>query len=227
MPTLTIPKNWASFTTPSEGQLDAAKESIETFFNITKIGQDNISDDAVHTSNILDGAVTSDKFQLDAVTTVKLSDDAIQSNHLNSNTINASKLSGQFALAKTAGPHYTISGATTSGPPAGYTSILSCSLATDGRPVLVFIGSIGPNPTYIEWTNGAAVVFFRIVRDGYIIYEAGTLFYTDIATNATTPPTALKIDLPAAGGHLYELQVKNPSGIPTGIHNISMAVVEL
>lgn len=77
MSQLSIPKNYAALTTPTEEQLDAIKNAVETFFNITKAGQDNISDAAVTTSKILDSSVVSAHFANGGVDAAAISDNSV------------------------------------------------------------------------------------------------------------------------------------------------------
>ena len=73
MPTLNIPKNYAALTTPTEAQLDAVKNSIETFFNITKVGADNFSTGSFTSATIADGAITAVQVADISITSTKKS----------------------------------------------------------------------------------------------------------------------------------------------------------
>lgn len=74
MPTLDVTKSYADGGILTEDMLDDIAESIETFFNTTKIDYQNIQDLGVRTANINDLAVTAAKIAADAVTTAKILD---------------------------------------------------------------------------------------------------------------------------------------------------------
>lgn len=71
MAILNIPKNYDALTTPTEQQIDAMKEAIETFFNTTKLGSNNFSDGAITAGKIEAGSVITAKVVDEAVTNVK------------------------------------------------------------------------------------------------------------------------------------------------------------
>jgi hypothetical protein len=74
MPTLDVTKSYADGGILTEDMLDDIAESIETFFNTTKIDFANIQDLGVTTAKINDLAVTTAKIANDAVTTIKILD---------------------------------------------------------------------------------------------------------------------------------------------------------
>lgn len=63
MPTLSVTKSYANNTVLTEDMLDDIKDSIETFFNTTKIDGDNIQDSAITTAKIAGTAVTRAKLE--------------------------------------------------------------------------------------------------------------------------------------------------------------------
>lgn len=67
MAILNIPKNYDALTTPTEQQIDAMKEAVETFFNTTKLGANNFSD----------AAITAGKIAADSVITAKVVDASV------------------------------------------------------------------------------------------------------------------------------------------------------
>jgi microcystin-dependent protein len=72
MPTLSTTRNYTDNTTLTEAQLDAAFDSIETFVNTTKLGDDNLAALSVGTDQIQVGAVTTSRIAGDAVTRAKI-----------------------------------------------------------------------------------------------------------------------------------------------------------
>lgn len=61
MPALTVTKSYSDGNVLNESDLDNIKNSLETFFNTTKIDSDNIQDSGVDTDAIADAAITSAK----------------------------------------------------------------------------------------------------------------------------------------------------------------------
>lgn len=72
MAQLVINKQYSDPEAPTAAQLDAAFDSITTFFNITGIGPDNLQLESISTALIQDGTVTETKLGLGAVTENKL-----------------------------------------------------------------------------------------------------------------------------------------------------------
>jgi hypothetical protein len=72
MPTLTVTKNWDDGQVLTEAQLDDIKNSLETFFNTTKINSANIQDGGVSTANLADLAVTVAKIANSTITGAKI-----------------------------------------------------------------------------------------------------------------------------------------------------------
>jgi microcystin-dependent protein len=72
MPTLSVTKSYSDGSVLTEADLDAMKNSLETFFNTTKIDADNIQDSGVTTAKIAASAVTTAKIADANVTTAKL-----------------------------------------------------------------------------------------------------------------------------------------------------------
>lgn len=82
MATLTVTKSYADGEILFEADLDAVKESIETFVNTTKLNDDNIQDSGISSAKLADGAVTAAKLATDSVTTAKLANDAVTADKL-------------------------------------------------------------------------------------------------------------------------------------------------
>jgi microcystin-dependent protein len=74
MPTLAVTKNYADNEILFESDLDTAFESIETFINSTKLGNDNLQANSVDTAQIANNSVSTNKIANDAITTVKILD---------------------------------------------------------------------------------------------------------------------------------------------------------
>lgn len=77
MPQLTVTKTYDDGQVLTEGQLDAAFQSIQTFINVTGLGADNIQDNSIGAAEIQTSSVTESKLASDSVSTVKVQDGAI------------------------------------------------------------------------------------------------------------------------------------------------------
>jgi hypothetical protein len=78
MATLTITKSYADGSVLTQAQLDAFCDSVEVFFNTTKINDDNIQTDGITGSTkILSGSVTAGKIAANAVTAEKIEAGAV------------------------------------------------------------------------------------------------------------------------------------------------------
>jgi hypothetical protein len=70
-------KNWDDGQVLTESQLDDIKNSVETFFNTTKLDSDNIQDGGIDSDAIAALAVTAAKLASSAVETAKINDAAV------------------------------------------------------------------------------------------------------------------------------------------------------
>jgi hypothetical protein len=77
MASLVVNKQYSDPIPPSAGQLDAAFNSVETFFNVIGLGADNITDNAITTNKIEDGAISETKLVANSVTTNELGDASV------------------------------------------------------------------------------------------------------------------------------------------------------
>jgi hypothetical protein len=115
MPVLNITKTYADAALLSSSDLDSFIQSIETFFNTTKLGSDNIADlgilspnlatnsvvpakladGSVETSKLADAGVTAAKFANLEVTTAKLAADAVTPTKFIDEAVTADKFSDE------------------------------------------------------------------------------------------------------------------------------------
>lgn len=77
MPQLQINKQYSDPVPPTASQLDAAYDSIATFFNVTGVGSDNIEDGSISGSKLADNAVTETKILAAAVTTSEFANQSV------------------------------------------------------------------------------------------------------------------------------------------------------
>lgn len=88
MSTLEISRDYSDGEEFTEAQLDAIKSDVETFFNTTGVGDDNIQNAGLTASDKLASlSVSSVKFALGSVTSVKLVDDAVTTAKLATTTV--------------------------------------------------------------------------------------------------------------------------------------------
>lgn len=181
MPALTITKSYSDGAILTEAQLDAAKSSIETWANTTKLDSENIQPAAIGTSLIASSAVTTAKIAAGAVTKAKL---AALGQQVSSSV--ASVSTSSTSLTDATG--------------------LTVTITTTGRPV--FIGLIGTEAytSYVEF-NGTTGMNVAILRDSTV--AANQFFYKSTAGTANVPVTSVShIDSPASGTYTYKIQFK-------------------
>lgn len=149
MPTLTITQSYVADTLLTEAQLDDIKDSIETFFNITKLDEDNIQVGGIISDNLVDGIITDTILEDDAVITAKLVDQSvIKAKLVALGNQESTQTGGAFApLVLTAVPD------------------LDVTLTTLGRPVLV---------KFYWQGNGIGTGTAYLYRDGTQIGEYQT-----------------------------------------------------
>lgn len=82
MPSLVINKQYSDPVPPTAGQLDAAFDSLEVFFNVIGIGADNITDDSL----------TGVEFNNSAFTETKLAQNSISTSSVQDSTVTVAKL---------------------------------------------------------------------------------------------------------------------------------------
>jgi len=254
MPTLTVTKNYDDGTVLTESQLDDIKTSLETFFNTTKIDNDNIQTGGVGAASIASSAVTAIKLATDAVETAKIKDANVTAAKLATDSVTTVKIAAaNVTHAKLADRTVTTNG---TDPGAGGISMsssiafsttstsfidvtgASCTLTTTGRPVQVTLISTG---TSLGSDNGIirssrssgdnTSSQFLFVRDvtaigGYVLDCQGAT----ATTKTTTVPasSAIFIDDIASGTYTYKLQVASSlSSITTSVNNARLVVYEL
>lgn len=77
MSALIVNKTYADPIPPTVEQLDAAFDSISTFFNVTGISSDNIEDNSLGANELAPNSVTSAKMSLNSVTANKIADGSV------------------------------------------------------------------------------------------------------------------------------------------------------
>lgn len=104
MAVLDITRSYSDGEVFFEADLDAIKDEIETFFNTTGVGDDNIQTSGITGSTkIADNTITTAKIADEAVTAVKIVDSGITTAKISDGTIEAEKVAlGAVTPAKTA-----------------------------------------------------------------------------------------------------------------------------
>lgn len=93
MATLTITKTYADTTLLTEAQLDAFCDSIETFFNVTKINDDNIVAKGIDANEkFIGGSIAAAQIAANAVTTPKFAAGAVSASKINALAVTNEKL---------------------------------------------------------------------------------------------------------------------------------------
>lgn len=107
MAILDVNRQYSDGEVLTEAQLDTIRTDIETFFNTTKVDDENIQNAGLTASTALaDGSVSTTKFQdesvlaakiiANAVTTAKIADNAVTSAKVAANAVTAAKLTSLF-----------------------------------------------------------------------------------------------------------------------------------
>lgn len=202
MPALTITKTYDDGTAFTESQLDAFKNSIETFVNTTKLDSDNIQSLGIATANLADSAVTAAKIASDAVTTAKILDANVTTAKLADSSVTQGKLAALGQQISSSCGSY--SNATTS-----YTDVtnLSVTITTNGQPVYLSLITIEGTGSSL---NPDSTAYLKLVRDStdiseYIIGFTGTSGYYAVGG-------INYVDVVAAGTYTYKLQAKKAVG---------------
>jgi hypothetical protein len=177
MPTASFTKDYEDGTDFTEEQLDAFRESVENFLNVTKLDSDNIQTGGISSNALATSAVTTAKIAADAVTTAKIADSNVTTAKINDSAVTTAKINdsavttakintGAVTQAKLASRTTTTDGTdpgaggvciSTSSSTASVNSEtfddvtnLSCTLTTLGRPVRVeLIPDGSANPSYV------------------------------------------------------------------------------
>jgi len=93
MAQLNILKTYVEGDTPTEADLDNIKEGVETFFNATKLGTDNLADTSITASTKFEtGTIDTIRFQSDAITTAKINDSAVTTAKIALGNVTATKI---------------------------------------------------------------------------------------------------------------------------------------
>lgn len=165
MASLTVTKSYADSILLTKTDLDNICDSLETFFNITKVSDDNIAtasltaneilaDNSIETSKILNSAVTAAKLANNSITTDKITDANVTNDKIADGAVTTAKIAagavtaakiatGAVTPAKKEAANYDEASNTT-GVTLATTAIhtdvdtgLSVSITTTGRPVII------------------------------------------------------------------------------------------
>lgn len=203
MSTLDISRNYATGQILLEADLDAIQDGLETFFNTTKINDDNIQtnsldgstkiiDNTVTTAILTDETMETAKFADSSVTTAKILDGGLLTADIAASAVTTAKIAAtaittdKFAALAVTSPKLlditqlssssgVVYTATTSGPGADVSCGTSVTITTYGRPLLLML-------------NGASVT----ATAG----SGSTLTYNAVhktTTAPTAPPDTTKI----------------------------------
>jgi hypothetical protein len=244
----------------TKGDIDAIVDDLETFFNITKLNNDNLNDAGITASSkLVDESINTAKFSNssittakladaavstavledatvstgsiidDAVTTVKLADGAVTADKIASATITKPKIATNyqksseinyvtFPIGNTAAVTYTHN--------SGLISASNVSITTVGNPIKLgliaspsyggFLSCVASSPY-----NGAlgALLVIELYRNGVNVNRAvcgfnttniidSTVFEKSSIQKQVIPVGGIQfIDVPAAGTHLYQIQL--------------------
>lgn len=188
----------------------------------TADGVSTVNSGSITTAKLADGSVTTLKIADGAITTSKIPDLAVTTAKLNDGAVTAAKraaLGQQISLS-------SASATTTSGT---YTDVLNLSvtIATSGRPIMVFLQSDGTSAveSHVGWSRtsagaGANVTggaIFKILRDatdiaffqigGVAVANSSGSYFTDAPAGCIN-----HLDTPTAGTYTYKLQYKATGG---------------
>ena len=89
---LSITKSYADGDILTEADLDAMRESIQDYINVTKLSSSDIQTGGIATANIADLAISTDKLASSAVTTAKINDSAVTAAKIAANVITQAKV---------------------------------------------------------------------------------------------------------------------------------------
>jgi hypothetical protein len=213
MPQLSVTKNYSNGEVFTEDMLDAAFDSIETFFNTTKIDGSNIQAGAVGTSQLAALAITTSKIANDAVTADKLADSAstdadraVTTDHIRDEAITSAKIAPgaitKASLASLGQQLSSSSGAFSTSSAGSYVDVtnLSVTITTGGRPIqLALISDGSGNQAYLA--------------SGILQFVRGSTGIADtFVASANIPVSAFShVDVPSAGTYTYKVQLRGQS----------------
>jgi len=230
MPQLKIPRNYSIESTPTEQQLDAARLAVESFFNLTKAGEDNLSAGFATAQEIASGAVTGSRIAPNQVLTSRLSDSAVTTSKLAA-PISMDKVSDQAVP-----PNKVVSKLRAKVGPvtqtvATETVLLSSGpLHFSGRPVLI-LPMFEPGGSWgrvdVSFTGGGT---WRVYRDSALVHDSR--LYLGPSGSGVLPFTriwpSVAVDVPPPGVYTYTLRLVGDGGVVfVGAVNLVMAIVEL
>jgi hypothetical protein len=188
-------------------------------FSATLAVDNSTIQNSANTLSVKNSGITATQIATDAVTTAKIQDAAVTPAKLSAANYQSSSESGTFN--------------TTSSTYVDVTN-LSCTITTNGRPVLILVSSNNS-------TAGAAILeadpgvtsnsinaTFRILRDATQAFESTLVS----SYNATSGSWAVKIpmcvsilDVPAAGTYTYKVQLK--TSVAARMEHCVLSVIEL
>lgn len=212
----------AANTELTEDNLDVIRDSIETFVNITKLGDDNIQDAGITASSkIVDGTITAAKIAPSAATAAKITAANVTTAKLDSTCVTTAKLAANAVTnAKLADFNYSVSSdigfSTTS---TSDTLVATVSITTNGRPVRIalFPGSssilgacrITMSTASTDTDNSTRGVFVLKRSSTEVAKSIVDLTVPRISHQTVMPGTMITfIDDLAAGTYTYNLYAR-------------------
>lgn len=222
MSQLSVRKTYEDGTDPTEQQLDDIRESIEEFFNVTKVNDDNIQDDGITGSDkLVDESVSAEKVASSAAETAKFQNGAVTAAKLAAGSVTTGKIAAtNVTRAKMAAVNYAVSSdINTVFTSASETTVGTAVLTTGGRPVRISMmprsggGSNGPSlQVYTASTSASndSRMTFTLYRDGTQIDKTIiSMRAPEIGHMFSVPGTTLNFyDMnPSAAEHTYVLKV--------------------
>jgi hypothetical protein len=228
MSALSVRKTYDDGTDPTEQQLDDIRESIEEFFNVTQVTDDNIQDDGITASTkLVDASISAEKIGSSAATTAKFIDGSVTAAKITDGAVTTAKLANSnVTRAKMAAANYGVSSNITGNYTSDTDTLAATTLlTTSGRPVRITMapisggGSTGPyvmtSTSSTSPANNSRMIF-KLYRDGVQI-DGCILAYQapGIGHIVRWPGTVLNFYdfTPSAGAHTYTLYVATFSSV--------------
>jgi hypothetical protein len=156
MATLTVTKDYLDGTDLFAADLDAIVDSLELFFNTTKVNDDNIQEGSITsgilgsaiiaTARIQDNAVTEDKIAVGAINTAKINDEAITAAKIEDESLTDEKIAEDAITAAKLDLTAVVETGFESAI-AATTTLFSQSFTTSGNPVVF---SLDRSPSAVE-----------------------------------------------------------------------------
>lgn len=205
-----ISKNYADGDVLTEADLDAIQSSLTTFFNTTKINDDNIQEGGITASSklaagsvtaakITDGTLTSTKVASANITTAKLATDSVTADALATGSITTDKLAtgtltnvkfadGIISASKLAAENTVVASNaisfTTSGTGAEVVTNATVTITATGKPIWIGLQGTSAGGGYLQ-----VVPFSIVTTQSLTIKRDSTAIYVFQASSTKTGGT--------------------------------------